>query len=158
DGTLKVWDVESAREHSSLRVDAGQVHGLAFSPDGRQLATVSEDAVVKVWDTDRVETGAANPLAWSLSGPDTKPPISVAFSPDGRLPAWAGNEFVGRVGDMGARAPQQVLRGYNWRINAVAFGPDSRHLASADENGKVRVWDVKTGREVADPPLSHGGG
>jgi WD40 repeat protein len=107
---------------------------VAFSPDGKQLASAGLDRSVKIWDTN----------TWRLLQvvPDRDGGVnSVAFSPDGRCIAWGGTDSTVKVKLWDdATSEIYVLRGHtNW-VHGVAFSPDGKQIASASADGTVRVW------------------
>ncbi len=115
------------RGTSTLRTLAGHtaaVLGVAFSPDGRLLATTSDDMTARLWDPatgKRLRTLADHPDAVS----------SVAFSPDGRLLATAGGDGMAWLWDPATGARLHILTGHTAAVVGVAFSPDGRLLATA---------------------------
>ena len=73
---------------------------------------------------------------------------AVAFSPDRRLIATAGNDGAVRVWDVAGGREVLCLQGHTDRAKSVAFSPDGRRIASAGEDGTVRLWDIASGAEV----------
>ena len=115
-----------------------EVNSLAYSPDGKTLASGSDDATVKLWDA---RSGA---LQQTLNGHKSYV-LSVAFSPDGKMLASAGLDKVIKVWDMPAGTLRYALTGHQGVVNAVAFSPDSRLLASGSSDNTVKLWDAQTG-------------
>jgi eukaryotic-like serine/threonine-protein kinase len=115
---------------------------LAISPDGRRIASGSEQGAVGLWDA-RTES-----LVASARGHD-KPVMVVVFGPDGRTFASAGSDGIVGLWDGQTAAPLHVLRGHESVVLALAFSPDGRRLATTSEDRTVRLWEVVTGRCLA---------
>ena len=135
----------------------GGVNGIAFSPDGRKLATGGQDCSVRIWEVPSGrELASLTPDIAVKKGGASKNSYGLAFSPDGRFLATGNFDATIRVWELAsgrvvARMATTYGRGAH-ELQVVPYGfvfsPDGRYLATASRDGVARVWEVATGREV----------
>ncbi|RVD83986.1 uncharacterized protein DFL_005754 [Arthrobotrys flagrans] len=113
-----------------------QVKGVAFSADGKTLASGPSDYTVKVWDT------ATGTLLQTLEHAQSV--NRVTFSADDKMPASASNGCTVKVWDAATGALLQTLERAS-SVDDVALSTDGKMLASAVDDGKIRIWDVANG-------------
>ncbi len=118
------------------------VSSVAFSPDGRYLASGSHDNTIKVWQV------ASGKLLRTLKG-HSDYVRSVAFSPDGRYLASASHDNTIKVWQVASGELLRTLKGHSDLVWSVAFSPDGRHLAS----GSVLI--SRCGRWQAESSCVH---
>ena len=115
------------------------VQSLAFSPDGRILAS-GEYRMVKLWQR------GPNLPQFNLGG---DPVSAVAASPDGKWLATAARDNVIRIWDAASGQPVKELPGHTGTVNSLKFSPDNTRLASGSADKSLRVWDIAGGRIFA---------
>ncbi|WP_345511533.1 hypothetical protein [Phytohabitans houttuyneae] len=121
-----------------LPVGSQQAIGVAFSADGRRLASSDVDGLVRVWDRSGDGVVGA-PVYYHGFHQQAWAPV---FSRDGARLAAGSVEGTIRIWDARRRNTLAVLTGHSGQVWSVAFAPDGRWLASAGEDGTVRVWDT----------------
>ncbi|MDH6100450.1 trypsin-like peptidase domain-containing protein [Anabaenopsis sp. FSS-46] len=142
DRTVKLWDVATRREIATLTGHSFVVTSVAFSPDGKTLASSgSVDRTIKLWD---VATGRK--IATLTGHSDSV--SSVAFSPDGKTLASGSVDRTIKLWDVATRRSIATLTGHSEAVRSVAFSPDGKTLASGSEDNTIKLWDVATGRSI----------
>lgn len=130
----------------------GEVRDVAFSPDGRIMATAGDGGALRLWDA-----GTREPVGAPLTG-HTGMVNGAAFSPDGTTLATASTDGTLRLWDLaGRRAVGEPLTGHAGVVTGVAFSPDGRLVVSGGADGTLRVWDATTRLPVGAPLTGHDG-
>ncbi len=153
DNKVRLWDVRFGLEEGAF-LDHGhgdRVSSVAFAPDGTTVASSSWDRTLRLWDLGTGHAEATIKAPWG-------PVSSVAFAPDGqtlasgwghRVALWdiAGlRKATGGTSNVVSWTPSMTrfLKGHRNGVLCVAYARDGATLASGDEDGKVRLWDVSS--------------
>jgi WD40 repeat protein len=140
DSRARLWDVATGSPIAEFG-DGSQV--VAFSPDGKMLASGSLDSTVHLWST-ATHKQLRPPLRGHGAGV-----TDVAFSPDGRTLISSGADGAILLWNPRTAVRLGRLTGHAGSVNAIAVSPDGKTLASAGEDGTVRLWNLATGRQTA---------
>ena len=128
-----VWNTSNWTEINKIKAHDSEILSLAFSPDGKYLATSSSDSKIKIWNTS----------TWATIAMFDKAGIAktIAFSPDGKFFAagttskdikiWFTNSWE-----------QETLSGHQENVETISFSPDSRYLVSGSYDKNIKMWEL----------------
>ncbi len=134
-GEIKIWDVQTGAPLRTVRGHTGPVLSVAFSPDGKTLASGGYDYTVRLWN-------AADGMPLHTMPGHVCLVHSLAFSPDGKRLASGSEDWGVKLWDVELGAEALDLRGHTDRVRAVTFSPDGQRLYSAGGDGTLRVWEA----------------
>lgn len=149
DGSTHIWDAtdldkrrydrRQRKLYSRPTINPYGIASVAWSPDGRRVASGSGDKTIEISDAS---TGMVVEI---LTG-HTQGVSSVAWSPDGRRLASGSRDGTIRIWDAKTGVPLLRLTGHAAPVYSVAWSPDSNKLASGSSDGKIKIWDASTSR------------
>ena len=172
EGKIGLWDAMKGRRRANLKGHASfwafsefledrfdekandrAVYAVAFSPDGKLLASGSEDMTAQLWNTEKRKKIATltEHEGWVTA---------VAFSEDGKTLATGDANKTVKLWDVDTQKERATLIGHKNTINALTFAPDGTQpyagcLASGSIDGTIRFWNPETGKELVTFATGH---
>jgi len=152
DGKARIFDRQTGRIIHELSHGGEYVHSVAFSPDGRFLATGSNDPAgfIQLWDC---QTGRRIKV---FSGHEDAV-LSVAFSRDGSRLLSSSYDRTARLWNVETSAEIMAYRGHNWWVWSAAFSRDDKKVVTAGQDGVAIIWETETGKRLFPPFRGHQG-
>ena len=162
EGRIHIWDTKTGEERKRLighanvgplRKESVIVWVLAFSPDGKMIASGSEDKTVQLWDIEKDKKLATLEAheGWITA---------LAFSADGKTLASGDADKVIKLWDVDTCKERATLLGHKNTISTLTFVPEGKSqysgcLASGSDDGTIRFWDSKNGKELVTLTSGH---
>jgi len=147
-GEATIWDATSRKPLLGLKGHKKGVMSAVFSPNGRRIATASNDGTVKVWDA---ATGAC---LRTLNG-HSDLVMSVCFSPDGQRILSSSRDQSARLWDVASGTELLTLKGHRGWVFTAVFSPDGRRIVTAGGDGTAKIWEAATVEQVETQLREH---
>jgi len=146
-GIARVWDVESGKQVATITTEGDYLFAVAFSPDGRHIATGSDSRpnYVEIWDA---ATGAS---VMKIKGHENTV-LSVEYSPSGKYLLSGSYDETARLWYAATGREIRAFRGHDGWVCSASFSPDERRIVTASQDGSARVWDIDS--DELKPPFS----
>jgi eukaryotic-like serine/threonine-protein kinase len=156
--TLRIWDAATGRVLHTLLGHQSLIMRVVFSPDGKKLASASWDGTARIWDTATGKSIRVFGHKGAVNG--------VAFHPDGRrfascggslgMPTFATGGYVNLWDSETGQEPVKI-EGHKGFVQAVAFSPDGKRLATGSAESSLRDLFDRDGRPLPRKPAPPGG-
>lgn len=138
--TRSLWNLSSDQDIRILSAEI-EIRAVAFSPDGKTLASGSADKTIKLWNIDTGEeicTISGHRLAVT----------ALAFSSDGQILATASADKTIKLWNLSTKEEISTFSGLRSTVNSLIFSPDGQTLASGSEDNMIKLWNLGTGSEI----------
>jgi WD40 repeat protein len=139
---VKLWDSATYKEIITLKGHSNEVNSLAFSPDGKTIASASKDNTVKLWDRATGQEIITLPSERYANNGHSNWVWWVSFSPDGKIIATASADHTVKLWDRATGQEIITLNGHSNAVHSAVFSPDGRTIASGSADKTVKLWNL----------------
>jgi WD40 repeat protein len=156
-GTVKVWNlqgqelekfVDHKQELEEFVGHKGPVRSVSFSPDGQQLASSSDDTMVRIWDLQGRELKKFENKKYASSV------SAISLSRDGKKIVSGGEDGTIRFWDLQGQPLGEPFKAHLGAVKSVAFSSDDKQIVSGSKDGTIRLWDLQ-GQPLGEPFKAH---
>lgn len=145
-GRIRLFDLDRGEQIGLLKGHTNVINALAFSRDGRLLASGSGDKTVRIWSVADIGRMSTAPALVTLEG-HSDDIYGAAFSPDGTKLVSASYDNTLRLWDIanvatGRKVPSPtVLRQHTDKARCVAYSPDGNYIVSGGDDARILLWE-----------------
>jgi WD40 repeat protein len=149
ENNIRIWDLQTGDCLQTIVAHYLPVLTVAFSRDGRYLASGGMDKTAKIWDTSNWEClqTLAGHQSWITTVAFSPTPIASASPPDYQLIVSGGDRSIKRWNILTGECLATYIGHTNW-VWSIAYSPDGTQIASAGEDETIEIWDIERGRSI----------
>ncbi|WP_414753823.1 protein kinase domain-containing protein [Anabaena sp. CCY 9910] len=138
DRTIKIWQLATGEDISTLNGHSRKVNAVVFSPDGKTLVSGSDDNTIKIWN---LKTGK---VIRTITGHNDAV-HTLAISPNGKTLVSGSDDNTVKVWNLNTGRLINTLTGHTFWVRSVAISPDGVNIASGSFDKTVKIWNLETG-------------
>ncbi|MDY6898670.1 MAG: hypothetical protein SWZ49_11415, partial [Cyanobacteriota bacterium] len=148
-GTVELWSLKNGKftklkQFQKLLIDKAHskpVWSVKFSPDGKMIATASDNGTVNLWNTNGQWKNTITAADDNFSVYD------ISFSPDGKTLITAGSDSKAKLFNLDGEVVR-IFEDHSDDVSSVSFSPDGKIFATASSDSNIKVWNLDNGKLI----------